>query len=486
MTNEIKSRISGVLLHITSLPSAYGIGGLGKEAFAFVDYLQSTHQTYWQILPLNYPGYGDSPYNSISSFAGNPWLIDPNKLFEAGLVSSQDLHKAELPNDGKVHFPVMMKTKQKLFKTAFNNFKTTNDPSLLNDFLEKEGYWLKPFSVFCHLRNIYEELVWQKWSAEQRFYSDSLFDEIYQQNPDDILYHVFLQYVFDKQLAVLKTYAVEQGIQIIGDLPLYVSLNSSDVWSNPELFELDSEGYPHRVAGVPPDAFSETGQLWGNPLYRWDKMQEQDFDWWKKRLGKALVFADRIRIDHFIGLVNFWAVDAHETSAINGNWIPGPKYAFFDSILQVFPKEAFIAEDLGILTDEVNHLREHYGFPGMIILQFCFQDDQNDILSFPENKIIFTGTHDNHTTLGWFLANQEADKSDNHHMENYLHKVGMLADDTKLTKHNVSELMTDLAYKSPCHIAIVPMQDILSLDDNARMNVPGTAIGNWHWRMTSY
>jgi 4-alpha-glucanotransferase len=302
-------------------------------------------------------------------------------------------------------------------------------------------------------------------------------------NMENILYPVFLQYLFDKQLSELKQYAVEQDIQIIGDLPLYVSLDSSDVWSHPELFELDEEGHPLRVAGVPPDAFSESGQLWGNPLYLWDKLQEDQFDWWKRRLQKAFTFADKLRLDHFIGLVNYWAVDAQEQDAINGKWLPGPKYSFFDEILKVFPPESFIAEDLGILTDEVNNLRDHYSFPGMIILQFCFEHGNNDILTFPANKIIYTGTHDNQTTRGWFRANQKQKKADNQFMEDYLHRTGFLPGAEKLTEQNVSGLMMKLAQASPCRISITPMQDILKLDDKTRMNIPGTALGNWRWRM---
>jgi 4-alpha-glucanotransferase len=482
MNSDLKTRQRGVLLHLTSLPSTYGIGGLGKEACDFADYLSQNGYNYWQILPLNYPGYGDSPYNPISCFAGNPWLIDPEKLYQTGLISADELKQAELPNFGKVHFQQVMKTKQRLFRSAFSAYKAKEGTPRLNDFIELESYWLKPFAVFCYLRGQYKGRSWQKWKPEHRFYSEPMYNEVYSKASDDILYHAFLQYIFTEQLTELKQYVTEQGIQIIGDLPLYVSLDSSDVWSHPELFELDENGHPVRVAGVPPDAFSETGQLWGNPLYRWDRMQDEGFDWWKRRLEKSFAFADRLRLDHFIGLVNFWAVGAKEKTAMNGSWIAGTKYAFFDAMLQHFPRESFIAEDLGILTDEVNNLREHYNFPGMIILQFCFEHDQNDVLSFPENKIIYTGTHDNQTSLGWFLTNQRKKKPDNQHLENYLHRTGMLSKTEKLTAKNISQLMIKLAEASPCRISIVPMQDILALDDRARMNIPGKALGNWHWR----
>ncbi|MFO7660206.1 MAG: 4-alpha-glucanotransferase [Candidatus Cloacimonadaceae bacterium] len=484
MVNDPIPRQKGVLLHISALPSDYGIGGLGQEAFDFIDYLTKQGFAYWQILPLNYPGYGDSPYNPISSFAGNPFLIDPYHLYELGFVTKQELADARLPNTGKVNFARVYKAKEKLFQAAFHKHNHLFWLKELSDFLDREAYWLRPFAVFSQLKKHHKNKKWQLWNDEFKHYSDQLYDLLLQANPDNILYPVFLQNLFDRQLAELKQYAVQQGIQIIGDLPLYVSLDSSDVWSRQDLFELDENGNPLRVAGVPPDAFSETGQLWGNPLYCWDRMQEEDFDWWKRRLQKSFAFADKLRIDHFIGLVNFWAVDAQEKEAINGVWIKGPGYAFFDSILQVFPRESFIAEDLGILTEEVNNLRENYGFPGMIILQFCFQDGHNDILSFPANKIIYSGTHDNQTTLGWFSLNQKQKKPDNQYLEDYLHRIGILPEEENLTRQNVSRLMTELAHASPCTISIVPMQDILALDDKARMNIPGTALGNWRWRMT--
>jgi 4-alpha-glucanotransferase len=483
MNSDAPTRQSGVLLHLSSLPSAYGIGGLGKEARDFADYLKKHGHTFWQILPLNYPGYGDSPYNPVSSFAGNPYLIDPEKLLEKGLIDRQELDAAHLPGHVKIDFPRLMKAKQKLFRTAYHNFRNAGETAALTGFMESESSWLKPFALFCLLKEHYKGKSWQKWSPQHRFYSETLFDEFYSASSDDVLYHVFLQYEFSSQLAELKCYINEQGIRIIGDLPLYVSLDSSDVWSRPDLFELADNGYPLRVAGVPPDAFSESGQLWGNPLYRWDRMQEENFDWWRRRLEKSFVFADKLRIDHFIGLVNYWAVDAGEKTAMNGSWIAGPKHAFFDAMLQHFPRESFIAEDLGILTDEVNNLREHYGFPGMIILQFCFEDGHNDILSFPENKIIYTGTHDNRTTAGWYLSNRKHKKPDNQHLESYLRRIGFLPETEKLSRDNVSEMMIKLAKASPCSISIVPMQDILALDDRARMNIPGKALGNWRWRL---
>lgn len=484
MYNDVNSRQKGILLHITSLPSAYGIGDLGKAAYDFIDYLTKQGQTYWQILPLNFPGYGDSPYNPISTFAGNPWLIDPVKLYEQGYVTQQEMDEARLPNTGKINFTLVQKSKTKLFLTAFRKHDKLYWLKEMWEFIQAESIWLKPFSVFSQFKKHSGNKAWQQWELQFRVYTEKMYDFLISANAENILYPVFLQYLFDKQLHELKQYAVQRGIQIIGDLPLYVSLYSSDVWSRQDLFELDENGHPIRVAGVPPDAFSETGQLWGNPLYRWDRMQSEHFDWWKRRLRRAFAFADKLRLDHFIGLVNYWAVDSKEPDAMNGSWIDGPKNAFFESILQEFLQESFIAEDLGILTDEVNNLRENYGFPGMIILQFCFQDTHNDILSFPANKIIYTGTHDNQTTLGWFLSNQKNKKPDNQFMEDYLHRIGWLPEQEKLTRKNVSQLMIKLAHASPCQISIVPMQDILALDDKARMNIPGTAIGNWRWRMT--
>ncbi|HOV16194.1 MAG TPA: 4-alpha-glucanotransferase [Candidatus Cloacimonadota bacterium] len=480
------SRSTGILLPIFSLPSAYGIGGFGKEAYKFIDYLKANDRLYWQILPLNYPGYGDSPYNPISCLAGNPYFIDPEMLFESGLLTKCDLDSARLPDTGKVHYHLVYKTKQKCFRKAFTDFCQKRGESSLLEFLEREKEWLKPFSLFSYAKSAHSSLPWQKWQQEFRFYSNQVFEKIYRQKPEELLYPVFLQYIFQEQLSALKRYAVSQNIKIIGDLPLYAALESCDVWSQQELFDLDKNGYPNKVAGVPPDAFSETGQLWGNPLYNWSKMQEDNFTWWKTRLTKAFEFADYLRLDHFIGFVNFWAVDAKAKTAQVGKWLPGPSYAFFDAILNDFPAQNFIAEDLGILTDAVNAVRDHYGFPGMIILQFCFQDEKNDVLSFPENKIIYTGTHDNQTTTGWFLTNQAEGKPDNHFLEEYLHKTGFLFDGERLTPQNVATCLIKLAEASPCRIAIFPLQDILGLDDSTRINIPGTALGNWRWRLKSF
>jgi 4-alpha-glucanotransferase len=483
MSVDSSYKQTGVLLHITSLPSDFGIGDLGKEAYRFIDYLADNKHTYWQVLPLNYPGFGDSPYNAISTFAGNPLLIDPVKLFEQGFLSKSDLGFAKLPNQGSVDFKNTAITKDRLFRNAYQKFKNSEEFENLYLYLHQESYWLKAFSVFSYYKDMYKTANWQSWKTKQKFYTEGMFNHLFETNKDDLMYYMFLQYVFDTQLNDLKAYAAHKGIKIIGDMPIYVSHDSCDVWSNPHLFELDESGKSLLVSGVPPDAFSDSGQLWGNPLYRWDNMQADDYNWWKQRLKKVFKYADRLRLDHFIGYVNYWVVNADDDTAVNGKWVDGPKRAFFDTIIQEFPKESFIAEDLGILTDEVNNIRDDYGFPGMIILQFCFQDDKNDVLSFPKDRIIFTGTHDNHTTRGWFLENQNLSNNNNDFMESYLHKVGMLKTSEKLAEHNVSELMIKLALASPCHIAIIPMQDILGLDDRTRMNIPGEAEGNWKWRI---
>lgn len=484
MIDKQYNKERGILLHITSLPGEFGIGGLGKEARDFVDYLAKTNNQYWQILPLNYPGYGFSPYNAISSFAGNPYLIDPNGLKDMGLVTGNELRAAKIPNPGKTDFPTLIKTKDRLFQLAYKQFIATNGREILHAYIKTESYWLPAFMAFCLLREQYQAIPWQKWKPEHRFYTEQLYQELLHTYPEKLYYSAFLQYIFDQQLSAVKRYATDKGIKIIGDLPLYVSLESSDTWSHPEMFELDADGYPTQVAGVPPDAFSQTGQLWGNPLYRWELMKQDGFDWWKRRLTKAFVFADKLRLDHFIGYVNFWAIQASETTAINGNWCAGPKADFFDAMLSHFSQDRIIAEDLGILTDEINAMRDHYGFPGMIILQFCFEHEHNDILAFPADRIIYTGTHDNQTTAGWFIANLDTNPSANAILEAYLHKKAFLPETQPLTADNVSGMMIRLALASPCHIAIIPMQDVLALDDSARMNIPGIAEGNWIWRMT--
>jgi 4-alpha-glucanotransferase len=401
------------------------------------------------------------------------------------LVSADDLKHAVLPNTDQVNFALMMKTKHKLFRKAFKQFMKLDRTQELLDYLVQESYWLKPFVAYCHYTEEYKGLAWQEWEHRHRFYNEQLFESLFQSELNEVLYYIFLQYIFDNQLAELKSYAVDQEILIIGDLPIYVALNSADTWSRPDLFELDKEGNPVLVAGVPPDAFCEGGQLWGNPLYRWEVMHADNFDWMKRRIRRALAFADRLRLDHFIGYVNYWAIPAKDKTAINGEWLPGPREKFFNSLLQTFPREAIIAEDLGILTEEVNNLRDGYGFPGMIILQFCFQDDCNDILNFPEDRIIYTGTHDNDTTNGWFSSNLEEGKPDNEHFQSYLYNKSFMHIKEQVTAKNAACYMMELAYASPCHIAIVPMQDILCLDGTTRMNIPGTAEGNWRWRLNN-
>ncbi len=474
---------TGVLLHPTSLFSLYGVGGLGREAFACLDFLKKNGHVWWQILPLYYPGYGDSPYNPISTFAGNPLLIDPGLLFEQGLLNRRELDAALLPVGKKVDFPLVIKARADLLRKAYAHQGHARWRDVLADFIAAEADWLQPFAVFSHLKDRYRGLPWQKWKTEDRIYRPGLFERLLASEPDRVLYPVLLQYLFHGQLAGLKNRAAELGIGIIGDLPLYVALDSCDTWSRPELFELDIRGLPLRVAGVPPDAFARNGQLWGNPLYRWDVMARDGFAWWKSRLRRAFAVAGKLRLDHFIGLVNYWAVDAKAKSALEGSWLPGPKYAFFDAMLGEFPQDKFIAEDLGILTGEVNALRDHYGFPGMIILQFCFEHEFNDVLAFPASKVIYTGTHDNRTTRGWFNHNKKTARPDNAHLENYLRKCGLLADAEKLSAAGVSRLLIELARLSPCHIAIAPLQDHLALDDSARLNIPGRALGNWRWRL---
>jgi len=481
MPDRFQERSAGILLHISSLPSDFGIGSVGEEAHTWVDYLAGQGFRYWQILPCNYPGYGDSPYNPVSSFAGSPWLIDPKGLYQMGLLTAADLQQASIPPSDKIDYQTVYQKKTQLHKAALQAYLRQEYIDELRAYMETEAGWLKPFMAFCLLKDTCKAKKWQVWSDNN--YSDALFERLLQQHQEHMLLYAFQQMLFDRQMSELKDYAGSRGIRIIGDLPLYVSLFSSDVWSRPELFELDGQGHPIRVAGVPPDAFSSTGQLWGNPLYRWDVMQQDGYDWWIKRLERSFRFCHSLRLDHFIGYTNYWAVPAGEKDASQGNWIPGPQASFFDAVVQRFETTSFIAEDLGILTDEVNALRDAYALPGMIILQFCFADAHNDILAFPVNKVIYTGTHDNHTTRGWFKANKAQAKPDNALLGQYLVNIPYINDLAVLTARNAAEWMVRLALASPCHLCIIPYQDILNLDDRARINIPGTPTGNWEWQL---
>ncbi len=472
----------GVLLHLSSLPTDYGIGDLGPVAFEFVDWLKIQGYNLWQILPINYCGYGNSPYNPLSSYAAFPYLISPECLYEDGLISKKDLIAAQLPRSNQVVYEAVYRAKDELFSIAVENYLKLHD---IEDFIAAEADWIKPFMTFHTLSELYHSTAWFRWDEAHKHYSVDLYREMYRNYPDHMKSVAVLQAIFCSQFEALKKYIKEAGISLIGDIPLYVAYESADVWANQEIFSLDKSGERVQVAGVPPDAFSDEGQLWGNPVYRWDRMEDDNFQWFRNRLLKALSFYDYLRLDHFIGYVNYWSIPAGEVTAINGGWIEAKPERFFASLVEQCGAEKFIAEDLGVLTPEVCAYRDRYGFPGMIILQFCFDDRVPDIASFPANKIIFSGTHDNQTTRGWFETYVMERPQVLANLEQYLMQSGLITKTEELSADSVSSMIVRIAEASPCETSIIPMQDLLGLADEARMNIPGTALGNWQWRMGS-
>lgn len=470
-------RSSGVLLHPTSLPSRFGIGELGIEAYRFIDFLVESSQQLWQVLPLGPTGYGNSPYASFSALAGNPLLISLEQLQEQGLLTEEDFATLpEFPND-YVDFEKVIKTKIPLLQKAYENFKTTASPIQQKDFTafcELKADWLDDYALFMAIREAHDGASWHKWERNIAKSRPDILDQWREKLQTEILFHKYLQFEFFRQWTKLKQYAHAEGIQIIGDIPIYVAHDSADVWSHPDIFCLDEEtGEPSLMAGVPPDYFSETGQLWGNPVYKWDKLQQDDFAWWVQRFESLLEYVDIIRIDHFRGFEAYWAVKQGETTAMHGEWIEAPGMEFFQVLNDKLGKLPIMAEDLGIITPEVNALRDGFEFPGMKILHFAFGGGpDNPYLPFvyPRNCVVYTGTHDNNTTIGWFNQISDWEKA------NVLRYLGSLSSD------GIHWDLIRLALATVANQAIIPMQDILGLGEEAQMNFPGKAEGNWGWR----
>lgn len=472
----------GILLHFSSLATPFGIGDLGSSAYQFADYLHQHQQRYWQVLPLNYCGYGNSPYNPLSSFAAFPYLISPELLYQKGWLSKAELQAAYLPEASIVDYEAVYCNKDQLFAAAIPRYLAERDITI---FIDSHSQDLKPFMAFITLMQLYNNSAWYLWNPEHKQYSDHLYLDLMQKYPQMMQYAAALQAIFWEQFGELKQYLKEKNIALIGDMPLYVAYESADVWANQQYFALDDNGNRTLVAGVPPDAFSSDGQLWGNPVYNWQKLQSDSYHWFNRRIGNALKYYDHLRLDHFIGFVNYWEIEAAEETAINGKWVQAPAEDYFDQLIQIYPKESFIAEDLGILTQQVCEIRDKYSFPGMIILQFCFDERIPDIAAFPADKIIYTGTHDNDTSLGWYENYICQHPQSREHLLAYLLQNAYIQSAEDLSAKNISHLLIRIGYDSPCRIVIVPMQDILSLDTAARMNIPGTATGNWTWKMLS-
>lgn len=474
------NRSAGILLHPTSLPSRYGIGDLGSSAYQFVDFLVAGRLSLWQMLPLGPTGYGDSPYQSFSAFAGNPLLISPDRLVADGFLPAKAIEKVPDFPTGQVDFGPVIDYKRDLLRAAHDYFQENATPAqrdAYSRFCLNTSYWLDDYALFMALKEHHKDQdggVWNTWPRPIAKRQVKAMKQWTRDLANDIESHKFQQFLFYKQWLELKSYANKQGIKIIGDIPIFVAYDSADVWSHPELFHLSKDGSPSVVAGVPPDYFSATGQRWGNPLYNWEKIAAENYDWWVKRIHMNLVQADIVRIDHFRGFEAYWEIPATEPTAVIGRWVKGPDAAFFEAIQAKLGELPIIAEDLGVITPEVEELRDRFAFPGMRILQFAFGGERNSSFlpyNYIKNTVVYTGTHDNETTLGWYL-NATEDERD--HVRRYTVSSG---------RDIVWDLIR-LAYASVADIAVIPMQDVFVLGNEARMNFPGKEGGWWRWRYT--
>ncbi|MBI9071623.1 MAG: 4-alpha-glucanotransferase [Melioribacteraceae bacterium] len=469
-------RSAGTLLHPTSLPGKYGIGDLGHEAYNFINFLESAGQNLWQVFPLGPTGYGDSPYQCFSAFAGNPLLISPDLLAEEDLLSLADLNSAPRGNAHNIDYGAVINYKNDLLKKAFSNFKAQGK-KISEDFYNKNKYWLEDYSIFMAVKQHHGGCLWTEWSEDIAFREEGAVAKWKEKLSNDVEFQLFLQDTFNKQWSNIKQYANSKGIEVVGDLPIFIAYDSSDLWANRSLFTVDKKGKLETVAGVPPDYFSPTGQLWGNPLYRWDVMEKDDFAWWKKRFTKMFELVDIVRIDHFRGFDAFWEIPGDALTAQTGKWIKAPGEKLFQSINEHLGNVPIIAEDLGIITKEVTALREKFNFPGMRIIQFAFgSEGEKRFLphNFETNTVVYSGSHDNDTTRGFFDKERESNSEVYQHAQKYLDYYG----------NDLCSEVIKAAYSSVADIVIIPMQDMLSLGSDARMNFPGKLGGNWGWRFT--
>lgn len=469
-------RKSGILLPIASLPSKYGIGAFSKEAYEFVDALEEAGQSLWQILPLGPTGYGDSPYQSFSTFAGNPYFIDLDELVKEGVLLEEECNSYDWgDSDEYIDYEKIYLSRFKILSKAYKR-SNINDDKRFKEYCEKNKWWLHDYTLYMSIKDSFDGKSWIEWDSDIRSRKEEAISKYEQKLKEEIETYKYLQYIFSKQWNRLKDYANRKGISIIGDIPIYVALDSSDTWANPELFQLNKDSIPTAVAGCPPDGFSETGQLWGNPLYYWEYHKNTNYEWWIKRIEYSFNLYDVVRIDHFRGFDEYYSIPYGNLTAVNGSWEKGPGIDLFKYIKKSLGNIDIIAEDLGFLTESVNKLLKDTGYPGMKVLQFAFDSrEDSDYLphNYSRNCVVYTGTHDNSTVCGWYKELNEEDKIMS---INYMNN--------KYTKDN--EIHWDficLAMRSIADTCIIPLQDYLGLGDEARINIPSTVGNNWTWRM---
>ena len=471
----MSERAAGILMPISSLPSEYGIGCFSKSAYEFVDWLKGAGQSYWQILPLGPTSYGDSPYQSFSTFAGNPYFISLDELIEEGVLTRAECEKVNWGKvKGSIDYEKIYKGRYPLLRKAYERSKISENPEY-QKFVNENSWWLSDYALFMAVKGRFDNVEWTKWAEDIRLRWKWAMDYYREELYYDIEFQQYMQFKFHEQWMKLKAYANEKGIKIIGDIPIYVAMDSADTWAHPELFQLDEENVPTAVAGCPPDGFSATGQLWGNPLYRWDYHRETGYSWWISRLHYVFQMYDVVRIDHFRGFDEYFSIPYGAENAIGGHWEKGPGIDLFRKVEQALGWKQVIAEDLGYVTDSVRELVRESGFPGMKVPEFAFNSNavgENEYLphNFTENCVAYAGTHDNNTIEGWF---EEISEDDAEYARDYL----------RLTEENQSWGMIQALWESSAEIVIAQMQDLLGLGKEARMNIPSTLGNNWCWRV---
>jgi 4-alpha-glucanotransferase len=476
------ARASGILLHPTSLPGPDGIGDLGPTAEQFIRFLASSGQTYWQVLPLGPTSYGDSPYQAFSAFAGNPLLVSPRQLVSDGLLPADALKQTPTFSMDRIDYGAVIPYKQRLLAQAYTYYQAEATPTLhaaVADFTHAQRSWLEPFALFMALKDAHGGRPWTEWEPDIAARKPDAVARWSERLANEVQEHIYSQYLFFHQWRRLKTYAARHGIRIIGDAPIFIAHDSADCWAHPDLFYLAPDGKPLYVAGVPPDYFSPTGQRWGNPLYRWDVLAEQGYQWWIDRLRMLLSTVDVLRLDHFRGFAGYWQIPGDAPTAEKGRWEMGPGMPFFTAVEQALGRLPIIAEDLGVITWDVVAVRDHFGFPGMRVLQFAFDsaaETAGDNVHLPHNHVpntvVYTGTHDNDTTAGWYAAASPEDQE-------YARAYAYAASPDPAA---VAWDFVRLAQASVAQIAVIPLQDLLGLGSEARMNLPGRPGGNWQWR----